>query len=479
MAGEIAVNSEAFENLCELCDRFGSRFFATEEEKKAAEFLAYKFQQYGLENARAEPYSHWGWQDGKLTELWSWRRDTALLELLQPEARPLHCISLANAPSTEDTGVTAEIFNLQSASRSYLLDHREEIKGKLVLSLDLRDPPNLYRPTVYGYLEEFGAAGYLWSNRNYGNLPKTGSARFGAIGEIPACAIARETYDFIRREMNKGKVTAKVKVKNTYAPGATSYNVIADLPGSKYPDEIVLVGGHYDGHDISVGALDDAAGACVVLEAARALAKHAGKLKRTIRFCCFASEEMGLNGATGYVLNHANEVKNIQLMINTDTSGISSKTGHGFVVWEPKELASYLDRVLDGLGSFDRNHELPSLKAINFDEGQSGWPFNRVPYSDQWPFYMVGVPVAYFKDIPADPIDSLYSHTTADTVDKVDPKGLKDAATILALTLMRVSDEDEIPFKQIPIERVVKIMEEGGVAEDMRKEKRWRREARV
>lgn len=473
VAGEIATNSESFENLATLCDRFGSRFFSTQEEKAAADFLAAKLSEYGLQNVRVEPFTLFGWKDGELAKLWSWKRGTASLQLSEPVHQRLPCISFANAPSTPKEGVIAEIFNLESGTRAYLAQHREEIKGKLVLDgnyvapgawLSERDPVNLYELTIYGYLVKFGALGMIFLNRNYGNLTPTGPARYGSIGEIPAVGISRETSRFILRQMTKSKVVAKLQVSNTYEPGATSYNVIADLPGHTYPHKVILVGGHYDGYDISVGAMDDAAGACVVLETARALSKHGTPLKRTIRFCCFGSEELGLNGSTGYILNHTDEIKNIELMINTDAVGISAKTGHGFEVCGPQELVSYLDQVLNRLGTFDRSWELPKVTQ-------------RISaYSDHWPFYMLGVPTAHFCDMPPDPVDLLYSHTTADTVDKVDPKGLKDAALILALTIMQISDEEEVPIKHNAVAEIVRVLEKKGIAENLRVEKRWGRE---
>jgi Zn-dependent M28 family amino/carboxypeptidase len=265
--------------------------------------------------------------------------------------------------------------------------------------------------------------------------------------------------------LRKGPIIANLRLKNIYAPGAISYNVYADLPGHEYPNEIVLVGGHFDGHDIAPGAMDDAAGACVILEAARALAMHGVAFKRTIRFCFFAAEELGLVGSTGYVLNRTEEELNqIKLMINTDAVGISAKTGHGFVVCGPEKMTSYLENILDELGTFDRSWELPK---VTHDIRSS---------SDHWPFYMRGIPTAHFRDVPVDPIDQWYSHTSADTVDKVSPKGLKDSALILALVLMQIADDPEIPIKHTPVDQIIAFLEKKEIAENLRLAKRWRRE---
>jgi hypothetical protein len=476
VAGEIIVNSEAHEILGTLCDRFQSRFFATPEEREAAEFLAAKFRAYGLQNVRLEPYCDWGWISGDLRKLSSWRRQSASLQLLAPQARQLSCLSLTFSSSTPVGGIDAEIFSLESGTRQYILAHQKDIEGKLVLAGNYNQagasvgtawgssPSELGYPTIYGYMVQFDAAGLICARRNYGGLPITGPARWGFVGEIPACGISREDSQFIVRLLARGLVTARLETKNSYTPEATSFNVTADLPGSLYPDEVVLVGGHFDGFDISVGAMDDAAGACVVLEAARALAKHATSLKRTIRFCCFAGEEVGLNGSTGYVINHAGELHKIKLMINTDAAGISAKTGHGFEVCGSERLVPYLETVLSGIGAFDRKWELPEVgREIR-------------PVWDHWPFYMRGIPTAHLRDLPTDPIDWLYSHTQADTVDKVHEKGIKDAAVILALTISRIADDDEIPVKHESIAKIIDYLERSGIAENLRVEERWLRE---
>lgn len=480
VAGEITTNSQAYEILTILCDRFESRFFSTPEEEGAARFISDKLSEYGLSNIVVEPCSFFGWMNGELTSLWSWTRGTASLKILAPFKRKLPCISWANIPSTSDHGVTGEIFNLGDGTRQYILEHREEIRGKIVLDGNyslpgtyLMDPSVLRQQTVYGYLVQFGAVGVIFANNNYGMLPVTGPARYGSIGEIPACGIARESSCFLLRQMSKGVVKANLKTRNSYKPDAITYNVIAELPGTVYTDEVILVGGHYDGHDISAGAMDNAAGICVMLEAARALAKYGGATKRTIRFCCFGGEELGLNGSTGYVLNHRNDLDNVKLMINTDASGISAQSGHGFVVYGPKELVCYLEEVAERLSSFDRKWELPGTShSVSPYSGQH----SLSPYSDHWPFFMLGVPTAHFHDIPANPIDLLYSHTSADTLDKVDYKGLKDAALVLALFLIQIANDEHIPIKHTPVMKVIEHLEKEEIAENLRVEKRWLRE---
>ena len=97
-------------------------------------------------------------------------------------------------------------------------------------------------------------------------------------------------------------------------------------------------------------------------------------------------------------------------------------------------------------------------------------------YSDHFPFFMNGVPAAHFHDLPADPVDMRYSHTSEDTVDKVDSKGIKDAAIILSLVLMEVADSDEAILPHKSIECLKKILDKNDITKNLKIEKRWLRE---
>ena len=81
-------------------------------------------------------------------------------------------------------------------------------------------------------------------------------------------------------------------IRNHFSIGPIKYrNVIGVIKGSKYPDEYVMLGAHIDAYDIATGAVDDANGSAVVLEAARLLAMSGAKPKRTILFCLWTGEE--------------------------------------------------------------------------------------------------------------------------------------------------------------------------------------------
>ncbi len=104
---------------------------------------------------------------------------------------------------------------------------------------------------------------------------------------------------------------------------ATTYNVIARIAGSTYPDEWILRGNH---HDAWVNGADDpVSGLCSVLEEARSfgeMLKQGWRPKRTMLFCAWDGEEQGLLGSTEWVEDHAEELtQKAVAYINTDSSG--------------------------------------------------------------------------------------------------------------------------------------------------------------
>lgn len=113
----------------------------------------------------------------------------------------------------------------------------------------------------------------------------------------------------------------------------TSDNLIAEITGSQYPDEILLLGGHFDSWDTGsqTGANDDGGGVMVCLEALHVLAKLGLRPKRTIRFIAWSGEEMGLpgRGAEAYALRHKDELAKHILAFESD-EGTTKPYGFGF-----------------------------------------------------------------------------------------------------------------------------------------------------
>ncbi len=108
----------------------------------------------------------------------------------------------------------------------------------------------------------------------------------------------------------------------TMPSGPASDNVIATKTGTKYPDEYVIIGGHYDTYSYSgdaPGADDDGSGVCGVMEVARVMADW--ESDRTILFCAWSGEEYGLYGSEAYAQWCQDEGINILGYFNIDMCG--------------------------------------------------------------------------------------------------------------------------------------------------------------
>jgi len=454
IVGDIWASNEQFQNLVKMCDEFGSRFAGTEGEKKAVEFMVERLGAYGLSNVAAEPFRYIGWF-----------RRTADMAMVKPLECELPCMSLALSPSTPSEGLEADVVDVGAGKKQDYEKAKQQVPGKIVLcSTEPFDSEGNWghRRTRYGFAVLHGASGFIFMQHLPGQLPQTGSLRPGyrMLGEIPGVGVSLETGSFIRRQLKRG-VSIHMNVQNEVKQNWTAYNVAGEIPGSKYPDELIVVGAHFDGHDIAQGAADDASGAVVVMDVARAMVPFRHLFKRTIRFLLFGAEELGVTGSTCYLDQHKAEIPKMTLMINCDGAGRAGR--HRFAVYCPLELVQYLEGI---------------SKEINYP---MTIPTPLGAASDHWPFFMAGIPAIGFAAGPPDPLTGAvvaalgrgFGHTSADTVDKVDPRGLKEASMVLAQFLLRIASEEKPTAGHTPVEEIVKRLEERGEAEALQIQKKW------
>lgn len=163
--------------------------------------------------------------------------------------------------------------------------------------------------------------------------PHTGATSYEGL-TIPAAAISVEDADMFERMSQRGQtIEVELHLENSWYD-TTSDNILAEITGSKYPNEVILMGGHWDSWDTGsqTGANDDGGGVMTCLEALKILKDLGIKAKRTIRFIAWSGEEMGLpsNGAEYYATHHDNE-KHI-LVFESD---LGSTKPYGFGVTAP------------------------------------------------------------------------------------------------------------------------------------------------
>ena len=111
--------------------------------------------------------------------------------------------------------------------------------------------------------------------------PHTGSMETAGI---PGAAITHEDADLIDRLTARGiNVTVKLYMEAQFLPDQFSRNIIAEVAGTTFPNEVVVMGGHIDSWDVGAGVMDDGGGAFVAWEALRLMAKYNIRPRRTVR----------------------------------------------------------------------------------------------------------------------------------------------------------------------------------------------------
>jgi carboxypeptidase Q len=225
----------------------------------------------------------------------------------------LKALSLGNSVGTGSEGLSAEVVEVQGLQDLEKLG-TANLKGKIVFFNRPMDPKQIRTFSAYG-----GAA----DQRVYG---PTEAAKFGAVAvlvrslstriddyphtgvtiyreenpKIPALAISTKAAELLSSLLKKEKVRIYIRNTPQTLPDKTSFNVIGEIKGSAYPDEIILVGGHLDSWDVGQGAHDDGAGCVQAMDVLQLLRRLNYKPKRTIRCVLFMNEENGLGGGLAY-----------------------------------------------------------------------------------------------------------------------------------------------------------------------------------
>jgi Zn-dependent M28 family amino/carboxypeptidase len=407
---EVYTSSEPLDNLKILCDVHGSRFPGTPGDLGSVKYMVEKLKGYGFEDARYESYKIPGW-----------RRGPASLTMTKPVEKEIDCISLPHSLAGE---VEAKLVWLGDGAVDVYEKRKAEIDGNIVMvssANPLGMNRSLHRSEKFMRSVLAGAKGWIFMNQYPAYGPQTG----GISPIVPSISVSYEDGMFLVRALERGG-EVKLRIKTTDKNmDVTTYNVIADVPGTGRSKEYVVVGSHYDGHDISQGAVDPASGAVTVIEIARNLQMVKGKLKRRVRCICFGAEEIGLYGSYNYVAMHGDEMNKIRFMLNLDSGGSQGKKG--VILHDSPELEPFLER-----WAAEMKAELPFFQRVG-------------PYSDHWPFFLKGVPCGSGGD-PETIRTSTgrgYGHSKYDTVDKVDLEYLRLAAANYTRLLFRVANAED------------------------------------
>ena len=283
------------------------------------------------------------------------------------------------------------------------------------------------------------------AGREHGQIRAFNNRTFDIAKTVPTVVLRNEDYGRISRLLDDGAaVELEFNIVNqSYPEGKTSYNVVAEIPGTDKKAEVVMLGGHLDSWHSATGATDNAIGSTIMLEAARIIKAAGLKPRRTIRVALWGGEEQGLLGSKAYVKEHFGsfEEPKPEYAGFNGYFNVDSGTGRirGANVFGPKEAGAILR---DALAPFE------DFGLV----GASVTASRRTGGTDSTSFNEAGLPGI---GLGQDPIqyNSHTWHTNLDTYERIIEEDAKSSATVIAAVLYDLAMRDEM-IPRLPADKM-------------------------
>lgn len=413
---QAATNSLfGFSRLATMCDTFGPRFTGSKNLEEAIDWCLAEMKKDGFLNVRGEEVT-----------VPRWVRGSESIELLSPRRRELPMLGLGGSVGTPPEGIMAEV--LVVTGFDDLKNHASEAKGKIVL---FNVPFTEYRETVIvrtqGAIHAARAEAVASLIRSVGpfsmQTPHTGGMSYAdGVKKIPHAALSLEDANMLSRMQARGEpLRVRLKMEARTLADGISHNVVAEIPGTEKPEEIVIVSGHIDSWDVGQGAMDDGGGCLAAWEAARLMLKLGLRPKRTVRVVLWTNEENGLRGATSYAKRHEAALAKHTLAIESD-AGVFRPTGFGFLgSGRGMEIIRGVAKLLDPIGSGSIAKGCRGADVLKLVRG--GVPVMHLEVEREKYFW--------------------FHHTDADTIDKLDPAEFNRCVAAMAVMAYVIADLPE------------------------------------
>jgi len=412
LLGEAVAGDAAWQRLAYLGDTYGNRISGSPNLEAAIKWAVEEMKRDGLENVHTEA-----------VKVPHWVRGRESLEIVGPIPQPLVMLGLGNSVGTPPAGIEADLIVVHSFEE--LDAARDRVKGKIVL---FNVPFTTYGDTVRFRAAGPSRAGGLGAVavlvRSVGpaglRTPHTGALSYAeGQPQIPAAAVTTEDAARLERMFNRGtKVRLKLMMEAKFLPEADSANVVGEIRGRELPNEVVVIGGHFDSWDVGTGSTDDGGGCVATWEALRLMKKLNLRPRRTVRVVLWTNEENGGRGGQAYRDAHLEELPNHVMMLESD-GGVFRPTGFGFSGSDAgrgkvRDIATLLGGIhADTIGASGGGADIgPSVQQANI------------------PAMSLEVDGNYF----------LIHHTPADTIDKIDPLEIARSAGAIAVLTYVVAE---------------------------------------
>jgi hypothetical protein len=274
------------------------------------------------------------------------------------------------------------------------------------------------------------------AGRAHGQIRAFNGTAYDPARNLPTVVMRNEDYGRIARLVDNGTdVTLEFNIQNRMFPeGRTSYNAIAEIPGTDKADEVVMLGGHLDSWHSATGATDNAIGCAVMMEAARILQAIGVKPRRTIRVALWGGEEQGLIGSQAYVAQHFGTVENpkpahakFNGYFNVDSGTGRIRGGSIFGPPEAARIVGHYLRQFEDLGVY----------------GATTTTSRSIGGSDHTAFNAAGLPGIGLQQDTIEYGTHTW-HTNLDTYERISEDDVKKSAVAIASAVYHIAMRDQM-----------------------------------
>jgi hypothetical protein len=412
---------KSYEMLHDLTTNIGARLSGSPGAAAAVEWSRHVMEEFDFDSVWLQPVMvpHWVRGSKEIGRIISTKKGTL----------PVNVCALGGSIGTGPSGIAAGMVEVKSFDELKLLGTKG-VQGKIVFFNRPMDPTKIDAFAAYsGAVDQrgggaaqavkYGAVAVLVRSMglNQEEYPHTGGMRYAPDGaKIPALAISTKHADVLSKLLKEEKdLQFYMENHSVTLDDSPSFNVIGEIKGTEFPEQIIVVGGHLDSWDLAQGAHDDGAGCVQSIEVLRLFKAMGFKPKHTIRAVMFMNEENGLRGGLKYAELAAQHKEKHVAAIESDRGGF---TPRGFTMTAPKTVREKIKSwkpLLEPYGLTD------------FDQEGGG--------ADIGPLEKQGVPVLEFLPDSQRYFD--YHHTQEDTFDKVSKRELElGAASMAALVYL-------------------------------------------
>ena len=405
---ESLTSRDTYKLLDHLCNKIGHRLSGSIGASKAVEWTEMIMNSYSFDKIYKQDLFVPNWKRGDKEEV----------RIIGHKDEKLNVLALGMSVSTPKRGISAKVVEVQGIEDIEVLG-RDKIKGKIVFFNRPTDQRLISTGSAYGGAVDQRTAGPAEAAK-YGavavvirsigtafdDVPHTGVTRYvEGIKKIPAVALGVKSADKLTLALkNNPNVKLFIKMNCETLEDAPSHNVVGELIGNEFPNEIITIGGHLDSWDVGQGAHDDGAGCMQSIQVLRLFQKLGIKPRRTIRAVMFMNEENGTRGGLKYAELAKKNNENHLIALESDAGAF---TPRGFGVTAE---ASTIKKFRSWLPYFDRN------TISYFKKGGGGVdinPLNR----------LLGTPTIGF--IPDSQRMFDIHHSDNDSFDSVHPRELE------------------------------------------------------